>query len=645
MKKIFIAIFCFVLSCSATTYTIHVTDTPVTIYTTLQNAVCGDTVNINAGTYSAANSNIELFYISGKACSAGTILLIQASDPLNKPLFDYTGTPLDGGSGACGAPFPTVIPHSYVGSDYMRGAWQITNSSYVTFDGILFKGATSCAQSSVAGLRINSNSGASLVDHVTVRNSTFQQNWDGIFSTGTNILGENNVFISNGQPQEDQEHQWYDGGGDNLTIRYNAFLGQGCGGCSLDIGTGVDDTCCMQTNGTTRNNGGGQNLHSRSWDSFIYGNWFQDARDYEWDMSAPGLAYVPGRGATDMFMQFYGNVLVGNATPANGTKVMVFTAYMPIVGNCTVGLVGCPNLTMHLDAQWNTFYPRFDRGTGHPCLGGGSCNEYEFFQINNYTAAGGTLPGTVCIGCDALGAVALHFANNIMNFVHDFGVSSYNHTFINAAGNGNPWTITGNNNWFGAPDRGGVINNCITLISVWNGTCLLTSTTNNVTSSPPFLNLAALNLTPTSTGAFGSADTTQTLKAPKASYSPASYTVLGSYNDIGALQFATTPQALQPTCLPGSGTYSSTTPFNCSDGSSGAIMCYTTDGTTPATNTTTGCTNGTLYSTTLMFNSSITFKIIAGGTGFLDSTVASYSYAILSTVMPWPPAFAQLEMH
>lgn len=620
-----------------TVYTVHVTDTPVTIYTTIQNAACGDTVNIDGGTYSAANSNIELVYISGKACTAGTVLTIQATNPLSRPLFDNTGFPLDGGSGACGPTYPTVIPHSYVGSDYMRGAWQITNSSYVTFDGITWKGATACSQSSVAGLRINSNSGASLNDHITVRNSTFQQNWDGIFSTGTNILGEFNVFISNGQYQEDQEHQWYDGGGDNITVRYNTFLGQGCGGCSLDIGTGVD-TCCMKENGIPQNTGGGQNLHMRSYHQLIYGNWLQDAKDYEWDMSAPDAVYAPGGITTDAYQSVYGNVIIPSVTPNNTSKVMTFTAHQPNLGFCQAGVVGCPTLTMHFDMQWNTIYMQSPVGSTHPCLGSGTtCFEYDFFQINNYTIAQ--------LAADALGAVVMHYANNTMYFAASKPASAWNHSLFQVHGNGNPWTITGANNYFGAPDHGGVINLCSTLVSVWNGTCLLTLTTNNVTGSPPFLNLAALNLTPTSTGAFGSADTTQTLKSPKASYSPASYTVLGSYNDIGALQFATTPQALQPTCLPGSGTYSSTTPFNCSDGSSGAIMCYTTDGTTPATDTTTGCTNGTLYSTTLMFNSSITFKIIAGGTGFLDSTVASYSYAILSTVMPWPAAFAKLEMH
>jgi hypothetical protein len=62
-------------------------------------------------------------------------------------------------------------------------------------------------------------------------------------------------------------------------------------------------------------------------------------------------------------------------------------------------------------------------------------------------------------------------------------------------------------------------------------------------------------------------------------------------------------------------------------------MCYTTNGTTPATNGSTGCTTGTLYSTVISIPSTLTLKVVAGGTGYSDSTVASYAYVIALTVV------------
>lgn len=83
-----------------------------------------------------------------------------------------------------------------------------------------------------------------------------------------------------------------------------------------------------------------------------------------------------------------------------------------------------------------------------------------------------------------------------------------------------------------------------------------------------------------------------------------------------------------PSCSPGSGTYGSTQSVTCMDSSGGAVMCYTTNGTTPATNGSTGCTTGTLYSTTISVSATETLKVIAGGTGYTDSSVVSYAYII-----------------
>lgn len=92
--------------------------------------------------------------------------------------------------------------------------------------------------------------------------------------------------------------------------------------------------------------------------------------------------------------------------------------------------------------------------------------------------------------------------------------------------------------------------------------------------------------------------------------------------------YGSTPTAATPSCAPGSGTYSGTQSVTCSDASAGAIMCWTLDGSTPATNGTTGCANGTLYSGAISISVSETLKVVGGGTGYLDGSVVSYAYVI-----------------
>jgi chitobiase/beta-hexosaminidase-like protein len=86
--------------------------------------------------------------------------------------------------------------------------------------------------------------------------------------------------------------------------------------------------------------------------------------------------------------------------------------------------------------------------------------------------------------------------------------------------------------------------------------------------------------------------------------------------------------ANQPVCVPGSGSYTSAQAVTCTDSSSGAIMCYTTNGAVPATNGSSGCSSGTLYTSAITISVTSLLQVIAGGTGFTDGSVASYNYAI-----------------
>lgn len=99
-----------------------------------------------------------------------------------------------------------------------------------------------------------------------------------------------------------------------------------------------------------------------------------------------------------------------------------------------------------------------------------------------------------------------------------------------------------------------------------------------------------------------------------------------------------------PTFNPVAGNYGSSAPQNIaiSTTSNGAILCYTTDGSSPSTNGTTGCAHGTLYSTPVAVSVDLTLSAVAGGTGYTDSTVgtAAYSFQAPSpTLSPTPGTY------
>jgi hypothetical protein len=106
--------------------------------------------------------------------------------------------------------------------------------------------------------------------------------------------------------------------------------------------------------------------------------------------------------------------------------------------------------------------------------------------------------------------------------------------------------------------------------------------------------------------------------------------------DIGAEDSSGgTPTAGTPTFSPVAGTYSSTQNVAIST-SSGGVICYNTTG-SPATNGTTGCTTGTLYTSPVSVSASETLYAVAGGTGYLDSSVGSAAYTITAPTYSCTP--------
>ena len=108
---------------------------------------------------------------------------------------------------------------------------------------------------------------------------------------------------------------------------------------------------------------------------------------------------------------------------------------------------------------------------------------------------------------------------------------------------------------------------------------------------------------------------TQTLKA-LATHSGQTNSAVGS-----AAYTITLPQAATPTFSPGAGTYSSAQTVTISDGTSGATIYYTTNGTTPTT-------SSTHYTAPVTVSVTQTLEAIATASGYSQSAVGSAAYTI-----------------
>lgn len=89
---------------------------------------------------------------------------------------------------------------------------------------------------------------------------------------------------------------------------------------------------------------------------------------------------------------------------------------------------------------------------------------------------------------------------------------------------------------------------------------------------------------------------------------------------------AGTPTASTPTFSPVAGTYTSTQSVTIS-ATTGGVICWNTTG-SPATDGSAGCTTGTLYTGAISVSTSETLYAVAGGTGYLDSSVGSAAYTL-----------------
>jgi hypothetical protein len=137
---------------------------------------------------------------------------------------------------------------------------------------------------------------------------------------------------------------------------------------------------------------------------------------------------------------------------------------------------------------------------------------------------------------------------------------------------------------------------------------------------------------PATNGIGGCASGTHYTGAISVSSGETIYAVAGtgtsSYGDsaVGSAAYRIGSTASQPTFSPSQGVYDGDQTVVLTT-AHGGVICYNTTG-SPATNGSTGCTTGTLYSTPITVSSNETLYAVAGGAGSADSGVGSAAYTI-----------------
>ncbi len=254
---------------------------------TLENAKAGDIVEIAPGTY---RYRVSLERV-------GTIeapIIIRAQDPNNRPVWNLQGDRIG------------QFPGSYSGGDLGRGCWQIRPSgAYYEISGIVFE---ECRSASAAGIRIVESG------PVTIRDSRFYHNTNGINGSSSNLLIEFCEFDSNGKTFEggNPSHNTYIFGG-KLVMRYNY---------SHDAKDG-------------------QLFHLRVSEGLLENNWFENPGSYIGD-----LMECDNQCTNAQSLTLRGNVLIQGRSGANNSKLVeIFHS------NGTPG----DGKSMHMTAEYNTF--------------------------------------------------------------------------------------------------------------------------------------------------------------------------------------------------------------------------------------------------------------------------------------------------
>jgi hypothetical protein len=235
----------------------------------------------------------------------------------------------------------------------------------------------------------------------------------------------------------------------------------------------------------------------------------------------------------------------------------------------------------------------YDVTTGGSCPGS-SCFTNTWTNLNIPSMVGGTTayPGIVA----ASGSVGSSYPLNVNSFVYNILSPASAPTFSPAAGTypgAQSVTLSGSTsgsyicyNFTGAPATNGI------------GGCANGTLYSGAISVPSGATIYAVAGVP---GTYGDS-----------SVASAAYNITGT---------ASTPTFNQP-----GGVWSGNQTVQLT-AAQGGVICYNTTG-SPATNGSTGCSAGTLYSAPINVSSNQTIYAVAGGTGFTDSAVGSAAYTI-----------------
>lgn len=91
---------------------------------------------------------------------------------------------------------------------------------------------------------------------------------------------------------------------------------------------------------------------------------------------------------------------------------------------------------------------------------------------------------------------------------------------------------------------------------------------------------------------------------------------------------SSTPTVANPTASPAPGTYFAAQSVTLSDSTASAVICYTTDGSTPAASTAGTCSAGTAYSAAIAVSATTTIKALGTLSGEANSGVVTFAYTI-----------------
>jgi hypothetical protein len=230
----------------------------------IEGAFPGDEVVVLPGTY-------QFRILLEKQGTTGQPIIIRASDPNHRPVWDLQGKPV------------ADWPGSSRREDSGRSIWQITGSNY-QISGIEFRNGTDGGTGDSGGVRFVSSG------PVTLRNCVFRFNDNGIQGAGSDVLVESCEFDRNGLPDSrEASHNLYIHGG-VITVRY----------CFIHDARRA------------------QNFHIRAKTAVLEYNWIAQPASYMGDM----MPCTMEPSAKEQTILLRGNVFI-QGTPANDGQIFV----------------------------------------------------------------------------------------------------------------------------------------------------------------------------------------------------------------------------------------------------------------------------------------------------------------------------------